>query len=414
MRATIGDRAGTRLRWAWCVVLALALWLGCGAASAHANRFGPPWQAEVSVEQTVAYSQPDRAAPPVGPLGKGARLPVLDLATDAEGAEWARTPVGFIPASDLEEVTAPWVAEVAVPSVAVYAKPDARSAIRRTARQGDLLRVMGMSPGLDGDTGIWWATTEGYVGLDTIAPATSDWAQRWTVPDPSEALGGWWGAIRSEANVRAGPSTEAPVVGRLVPGDRVKVLAEGQGAAVGGNATWYRIDGGRYAGGWVHSSLVSRLPEPTARIAPPPDDALPGPWIVVDRSSATLAYVVDGRPQFTTYVSLGRAGVETPSGNYSTFGKYRADDMTSSSVPDADHSYDLPNVPFTQYYRLGGYAIHGAYWHDHFGSLESQGCVNLTWADAAYLFSLTRPEVPEGSNALWTDAERATPVVILE
>src|SRR5207249_1354020 len=101
----------------------------------------------------------------------------------------------------------------------------------RTARQGDLLRVTGVSPGIEGDTAIWWATTEGYVGLPTLREATSDWASGWTLPDGSAATSGWWGAIRSPANVRAAPSTGAPVVGALVPGDRVKVLGEVSGVA---------------------------------------------------------------------------------------------------------------------------------------------------------------------------------------
>ena len=70
-------------------------------------------------------------------------------------------------------------------------------------------------------------------------------------------------------------------------------------------------------------------------------------------------------------------------------------------------------MPYTQYYRLGGYAIHGTYWHDHFGSVQSQGCVNVTWNDAAYLFPLTAPTVPDGVNARWSDQEQATAVVIL-
>ena len=36
------------------------------------------------------------------------------------------------------------------------------------------------------------------------------------------------------------------------------------------------------------------------------------------------------------------------------------------------------------FYR--GYAIHGTYWHDSFGHPMSHGCVNLTEADAAWLY----------------------------
>ena len=47
--------------------------------------------------------------------------------------------------------------------------------------------------------------------------------------------------------------------------------------------------------------------------------------------------------------------------------------------------YDLPNVPFVQYFT-GSYAIHGAYWHQSFGVPVSHGCVNLQPGDAAWLY----------------------------
>ena len=392
----------------------LALALGVfGAGAAHANRFGPPWLAQVTVDQTTVYSQPDRASPPVGPLGRGATLIVLGEPKGTDGTDWTETNLGFVLSSDVDEVRNSWIAEVAVPSVSIYAKPNAQSPIRRTGKAGDLLRITGLSPGLDGDTANWWATTEGYVALDAIRGATTEWAGSWNLPSLAEAPNGWWGTLRSEANARAAPTMDAPVVGTLAAGDRVKVLAEEQGQPIGGDPTWYRIDGGRYAGAKIHSSLVSHLPDPAPNTTPPPPDAPPGPWIVVDRATTSLTFVKDGKPQFVTYVSLGRAGVDTPTGQYSTFGKYKADDMTSTSVANADHTYDLPNVPFTQYYREGGYAIHGTYWHDHFGLVESQGCVNLTWTDAGYLFSLTRPWVADEDNARWSPAEQATPVLIV-
>ena len=91
-------------------------------------------------------------------------------------------------------------------------------------------------------------------------------------------------------------------------------------------------------------------------------------------------------------------------------GKYRFDNMSSTTVIDAEHAYHLPNVPFVQYYLDGGYAIHSTYWHDHFGLVESQGCVNLTWADSAYLFSLTLPIVAPGDIARWAINIPATPL----
>jgi lipoprotein-anchoring transpeptidase ErfK/SrfK len=398
-------------------ILAATVWLATGTLVASANRFGPPWQSRVTVDQTTLFSQPDRASTPIGPLARGAIVVVVNETTAADGTAWTQVPDGWLVSSDIAEETSPWIAEVTVASVSIYARPNTSEPIRRTAKQGDLLRVTGASPGIEGDTSTWWATTEGYVGLGTLRESTSDWAKDWTLPAGADAPTGWWAAIRSQANVRAAATTRAPIVGSLVPGDRVKVLAEVKGDAVGTNTTWYRIDGGRYAGAVIHSSLVTRMPDPKQVVPPRPTDAPAGlGTIVVSRAASTLTYLdVDNTPRFSTYVSLGRAGVDTPEGEYETMGKYRFDPMTSTSVSNADHAYYLPNVPFVQYYLDGGYAIHSTYWHDHFGLVESQGCINLTWGDGAYLFGLTQPTIADGDIARWAIGETpATPVLIVQ
>ena len=43
-----------------------------------------------------------------------------------------------------------------------------------------------------------------------------------------------------QARVRTAATIDAPVVGKLGPGQRVKVLAEEQGTPLDGEATWYR------------------------------------------------------------------------------------------------------------------------------------------------------------------------------
>jgi lipoprotein-anchoring transpeptidase ErfK/SrfK len=398
------------------VPIVILSWLSIGGLTAEANRFGPPWQSRVVVDTAPLLSQPDPGSSPVGPLQRGQLIVVVNEAPGADNQPWTQTPDGWIASSQVAEETQPWIAEVSVPSVSIYARASAREPIRRTAKQGDLLRITGIAPGIEGDSAIWWSTTEGYVGLHTIREATSDWATGWRLPVASDAPDGWWGVPRSQANVRAGPSTRAPIVGSLAPGDRVKVLAEVTGDAVGGNATWYRIDGGRYAGAVVHSSLIARTTPPQHEVVARPDDAPPGlGTIVVSRSAATLTYLdPNNEPQFSTYVSLGRAGVETPEGEYSTMGKYRFDNMSSMTVSNADHAYFLPNVPFVEYYLDGGYAIHSTYWHDQFGSVQSQGCINLTWSDGAYLFGLTQPTVADGDIARWAIGDlKATPVLIV-
>lgn len=385
----------------------LSAWLSFGAPAASAQRFGPPWLDQVTADQTTVYATADTTQP-VGPLGHGAVV----IVTGQPGTDWTQTTLGFVRSKDVQEDIEPWVAEVVVPTTAVYAKPNAADAIRMNARKGDLLRVTGISPGMEGDPNIWWSTAEGYVAVNALQQSQNPWAAEWTIPDGSLALNGWWGATVSEANVRAGATTEAPIVGHLPGGNLVKVLNQAAGQNVQGSATWYQIDGGRYAGGWVHSSLIKRTAQPQPNTTAPPDAPASGRWIVVDRAQHSLTLVDNGQPSFVTYVALGTAGRDTPAGTYSTWGKYRADDMTSASLQDPGGYYDLPNVPDTQYYKDGGYAIHGTYWHDEFGTDQSHGCVNVTWTDGRYLFDQTLPSVPSGD--LTTDTHQAaTDVVII-
>jgi hypothetical protein len=380
--------------------------VAAAVAPAHANRLGPPWMSMVTVDETTLYGSPDRSSP-VGLLPRGA----IVIAIGGE-SDMTQTLDGWVPSSDVAEAIQPWIAEVSDSSAALYAKPNAQSDILRDASQGDLVRVTGVSPGIDGDTNLWWATTDGYVGLHSISSTGNPLAQHWTLPAADDATRGWWGTVKA-ANVRAAPTTDAPIVGEFSGGEHVKVLSDEQGDDVNGNATWYRIDGGRFAGAHVHSSLIERQPDPEPSIVPPDREVGHDPWIVVDRAASTLTLLRDGQPQFTTYVSLGKAGVETPDGTYSTFIKYRADRMTSTTVPDAEHSYDLPNVPFTHYFKDDGSAIHGTYWHDAFGTTQSQGCINLTLTDSEYLFGETNPQIPGDQIGFAVDPAQATPVVIV-
>jgi len=60
-------------------------------------------------------------------------------------------------------------------------------------------------------------------------------------------------------------------------------------------------------------------------------------------------------------------------------------DVGNQRVIAAGPGYYLPSVPFTMYFYQG-YAIHGTYWHDNFGTRMSHGCVNLQTHDAEWLF----------------------------
>lgn len=79
----------------------------------------------------------------------------------------------------------------------------------------------------------------------------------------------------------------------------------------------------------------------------------------------------------------------TPKGDYAIWYKTRAQRMKGGSKELGTY-YDLPNVPYNMFFYLG-FAIHGAYWHNNFGTPMSHGCVNSPLANVAQLFEWTGP-----------------------
>jgi hypothetical protein len=77
--------------------------------------------------------------------------------------------------------------------------------------------------------------------------------------------------------------------------------------------------------------------------------------------------------------------------------------------------FELRDVPWIQYFA-SGYALHGAYWHDVFGTARSHGCVNLAPIDARYVFLWTDPPMPPGFHGIniGSDMGQGTAVEIRE
>jgi lipoprotein-anchoring transpeptidase ErfK/SrfK len=144
-------------------------------------------------------------------------------------------------------------------------------------------------------------------------------------------------------------------------------------------------------------------PAPAEKPAPTGDDAKPDPaaeekptpeptpvvfradapadgkrWIAIDISDQSLTAWQGDIPIFQTTVSTGKPGFRTLPGTFAVYRKYEETRMRGID-------YDTPDVPWTMYYD-GGFAIHGAYWHDNFGTPVSHGCVNLRVPEAKALF----------------------------
>jgi hypothetical protein len=121
-------------------------------------------------------------------------------------------------------------------------------------------------------------------------------------------------------------------------------------------------------------------------------------WIDVSILNQLLVAWEGDRPVFATLVSTGKDGLgdprrtlSTPQGTFRIQQKHITTTMDSTA---ADSEFELRDVPWVMYFQ-GGYALHGAYWHDDFGRERSHGCINLSPIDARYVFEWSLPDVPE-------------------
>jgi lipoprotein-anchoring transpeptidase ErfK/SrfK len=113
--------------------------------------------------------------------------------------------------------------------------------------------------------------------------------------------------------------------------------------------------------------------------------------IHVNLAQQSLVAYDGERPVFATLVSTGKEGFETPKGVYRIYAKHVS--ATMDGTAGSDEVYSIEDVPWTMYFQ-GSYALHAAFWHDHFGNVRSHGCINLAPADARWLFRFTTPVLP--------------------
>jgi hypothetical protein len=106
-------------------------------------------------------------------------------------------------------------------------------------------------------------------------------------------------------------------------------------------------------------------------------------WIEVDLTNQILYAHEGGARVFTTLISSGLAWHPTPTGTFYVERKLISDLMAGGSGADA---YYLPGVPYVMYF-IGGYSIHGTYWHNNFGHPMSHGCVNAPTPAAQWLYN---------------------------
>jgi lipoprotein-anchoring transpeptidase ErfK/SrfK len=115
-------------------------------------------------------------------------------------------------------------------------------------------------------------------------------------------------------------------------------------------------------------------------------------WIEVDLSEQRLVAYEGTRPVLNVLISSGRSPTPTVTGVFRIRAKIHSQRMAGGNEADGT-AYNLPNVQWVSYF-YGAYAFHGTYWHRNFGHPMSHGCINMTNADAEWLYNWSGPHHP--------------------
>ena len=147
-------------------------------------------------------------------------------------------------------------------------------------------------------------------------------------------------------------------------------------------------------GVWTPTPLPTNTPEPTPTIVPTFAASSYDPdvwpvvgenerWVDVNLTTQTLiAY--EGKEQvMVSVISSGRAPYYTVTGQFRVYLRYPTQTMDGRRL---GFDYVTPGVPHVQYFYKD-FALHGAFWHNDFGTPVSHGCVNLPLQDAEWLYN---------------------------
>lgn len=202
--------------------------------------------------------------------------------------------------------------------------------------------------------------------------------------------------IASALNVRVGPSTEYSLIHR--PGFGRLLLRKGAVCKVRSKAIkgedgryWYEIIPAgdrrfvrypeRVISRWFMAKGYTEKIELQETITVFNDTQFRDKRIEIDLSEQKLRAFEKDRLVLETLVSTGLPTLEhpgrvTPKGHFQITRKQVSTYMQGSEEIDGSN-FDLPCIPFVMYFTWAGHAIHGAYWHNQFGTRRSHGCVNV-------------------------------------
>ncbi|MBI3361542.1 MAG: L,D-transpeptidase family protein [Chloroflexi bacterium] len=278
---------------------------------------------------------------------------------------------------------------VTTSEAAVRQLPNPDSRLIRTAKQDDIVSILGELTGIGelSHNSIWFTLADGYIYSSWVQPVE----QVFNLPLIAIPATGVWAEVSLPfTDARSEPREDAEIVYRLYYSAIFQVVARVDDAA---GRAWYKI---RDKGGRRFFSPAEALRPLSPNDLAPISPAVKNKRIVVGVNAQRLVAYENDRIVLQTKVSTGRSwfGADGTSQNFSTpFGDHRVySKWIADHMKGAD--FDLPGVGWVTYFTDTGAGIHATYWHNDFGHPRSHGCVNVTPEAARWIFRWTTPEVP--------------------
>ena len=280
-------------------------------------------------------------------------------------------------------------------SVPIYAQPsDALTGVAPTRVLGaGFLGVSLLDPQpFVLDQRVWYRIeSKEYIQADNVQIFQPSEFQGIALTNPPDKPFAWvvYG-VRPSLTPGAPATKTSPSLARYT---RVPILEEKQV----GNFTWYRVGENQ----WIEQRQLG-----VVKSAPRPEGiGAQEKWIEVNLFEQSLAAYEGDRMVYATLIASGLPQWPTPPGLFRIWVKVTQIKMSGrDGYPDY---YFLEDVPWVMFFNQA-VALHGAYWHDKFGTPRSHGCVNLSPKDAQWLFNWTTPTPRSSAWALPTPESPGT------
>ncbi len=283
--------------------------------------------------------------------------------------------------------------------IGLYAGPSFKAKKLYTYGRDDVVNITGVAEGDPGNpfNSAWYQLDwQGYTYSGWVQPVETSYQK----PNFQIPAGGQLGEITVPYSItRLQPSASAKNGYRLYYGSTHWVTGISLNRYEKG--LWYEIyDSHLQKSFFVPTSEMRLVPdEELTLLSPDVPDVLKK--IHVDTATQSVTAFEGEKAVLVGRCSSGGRGTKTPLGKFLTFHKGPTIHMTNDGAAGAGRGYDLPGVPWVSFFTGTGISFHGTYWHNDYGTPRSHGCVNLTLADAKFLYRWTQPVVPVGMQYLY-------------